>query len=72
MWLLDTLYGHFKKGNSDQLYSSGYLGAVHKLCRLGKGEGCSPKNDLLNKPYLIKKDDKGGGRGSKIPDFETT
>ena len=26
------------------------LQAVHKLCRLG-----SPKDDLLNRPYIIKK-----------------
>jgi hypothetical protein len=28
--------------------------------------------DLLHRPYLKKKDDKGGGRWSKIADFETT
>ena len=33
------------------------VGAVHKLCRLGKdgGEGGSPKDDLLHRPLLIKK-----------------
>ena len=35
------------------------------------GEGGSPKDDLLNRPYLIKKTT-SGGRGSKIADFETT
>ena len=38
---------------------------------LAAGEGGNPNNDLLNRPYLIKKDDKAG-RGSKIADFETT
>ena len=33
--------------------------------------GGSPRDDLLNRTYLIKKDDKEwGGRGSKIADFE--
>ena len=36
---------------------------------LSGGEGCH-KDDLLNRPYLIKKDDKVGG--SKIADLETT
>ena len=27
-----------------------YLGAVHKICRLGRGEGGSPKDDLLIDP----------------------
>ena len=48
-------------------------GTVHKLCRLGKGggragKGCSPKDNLLHRPYLIKKTT----RGSKIADSETT
>ena len=31
-------------------------GAIHKLCRLGRGEdGVGPKDDLLNRPYLINK-----------------
>ena len=42
-----------------------FLGAVHKLCRLGRVEGGSPKNDLLHRPYLIKKTTRG--RGSKLP-----
>ena len=25
-----------------------YLGAVHKICRLGRGEGDSPKDDLVD------------------------
>ena len=37
----------------------------------GGGGGVSPTDDLLNRPYLIKKDNKVG-RGSKISDFETT
>ena len=34
----------------------------------------SPKDDLLHRPYLIKKttDDNKGGRGSKMANFETT
>ena len=33
-----------------------HLGAVHKLCHLGRGvgEGGSPKDDFLNRPYFIK------------------
>ena len=46
------------------------LGAVHKLCRLGRGVGVSPKDDLLHRPYLIKKTTKGGG--AKFADFEMT
>ena len=45
-------------------------GVVHKLYRLNRGEEDSPKDDLLHRPYLIKKT--SGGRGSKIADFETT
>ena len=37
------------------------LGATHKLCCLGKGEGGSPKDDLLQRHYLIKKTTRGGG-----------
>ena len=37
------------------------LGAVHKLCRLGRGKGGSPKDDLVNRPYLIKKTKRGRG-----------
>ena len=49
------------------------LGAAHKLCRLGRGgEGGSPKDNLVNRPYLIKKKRRQGGRGSKIANFETT
>ena len=47
------------------------LRAVYKLCRLGRGEGGSPKDDLLH-TLLHKKDDKGWGGGSKIAAFETT
>ena len=35
------------------------------------GEGGKPKDDLVNRPYLIEKTTRGG-RGSKIVDFETT
>ena len=35
------------------------------------GEGGKAKDDLLSRPYLIKKTTRGG-RGSKIADFETT
>ena len=42
-----------------------YIVAVHKLCCLEGGEGVSPKDDLLHRPYLIKKTTKGGGRGLK-------
>ena len=52
------------------IYCKG-LGAVHKLCLLDRGEEGSPKDDLLYRPYLIKKTTRGG-RGSKIADFETT
>ena len=34
------------------------------------GEGGSPKDDLLNRLYLMKRQQ--GGRGSKIANFETT
>ena len=44
-------------------------GAVHKICRLGRGGVGSPKDDLLHRPYLIKS--RHGGRGSKIANFET-
>ena len=38
------------------------LGAVHKLCRLGRGgEGGSPKDDLLHRPYLMKTTTRGKG-----------
>ena len=47
------------------------LGAVHKLCRLGRERGGSPKDDLLHRPYLMKKTTRVGGEGSKIADFET-
>ena len=39
------------------------LGAVHKLCQLGRGESGSPKDDLLHRPYLMKKT---MGRGQKL------
>ena len=45
-------------------------GVACSLC-LGRGERDSPKDDLLHRPYLIKKTTRGG-RGSKIADFETT
>ena len=38
------------------------LGAVHKICCIGRGEGVSPKDNLLHRSYLIKKTT----RGSKI------
>ena len=38
-----------------------FLEAVHKLCRLGRGDGGSPKDDLLQRPYLIKKTARGEG-----------
>ena len=44
-------------------YSYRYLRAVRKLCRLGRGEGGSPKDDLLHRPYIIKKTT----RGEKLP-----
>ena len=44
------------------------LGAVHKICCIGRGEGVSPKDNLLHRSYLIKKTT----RGPKIADFETT
>ena len=31
-----------------------HLGVIYKLCRLGRGGGGGPKDDLLQKPYLIK------------------
>ena len=34
---------------------------LRKLCRLGSREGGSPKDDLLNRPYLIKKTTRGEG-----------
>jgi hypothetical protein len=34
--------------------------------------GGSPKDDLLHRPYLIKKVTRGVRRGSKIADFEVT
>ena len=46
------------------------LGVVHELCRLGRGGGGSPRDELLLRRYLIKKTT--GGRGSKVADFETT
>ena len=46
------------------------LGVVHKLCRLVRGEGGSPKDDLLHRPYIIKKTTRR--RRSKIADFDTT
>ena len=42
-------------------------GAVHKLCHLGRGEGGSPKDNLVNRPYLIKKTTGRGGGGQKLP-----
>ena len=42
------------------------LGAVHKLCRLGRGEGGSTKEDLLHRPYLIKKISRGDTGGQKF------
>ena len=44
------------------------IGAVHKLCHLGKGGG-SPKDDLLHRHYI--KNTKRVG-GSKVANFETT
>ena len=38
---------------------------------LAGGKGGKPKDDLVNRPYFIEKTT-GGGRGSKIADFETT
>ena len=42
-------------------------GAVHKLCSLGRGEGGSLKDDLLNRPYLIIKKPSWGRGGQKFP-----
>ena len=39
----------------------------HRLCRLGRGEGGSLRDDLLHRLYLIKK--KRRGRESKIANF---
>ena len=48
------------------------VGAVSNyVLPVGRGGGSSPKDDLLKRPYLIKKDDKVR-RGSKIANFETT
>ena len=43
--------------------SINYVGSV--------GEQITPKNNLINRTYLVKKDNKREGRGSKIPDLET-
>ena len=51
----------------DNLYNF-VLRAVHKLCHLGRGEGVSPNDELLNRPYLTKKTTRGEG----IKAFETT
>ena len=39
------------------------LGVIHKLCLLGRGWGWGGKHkdDLLHRPYLIKKDNTNGG-----------
>ena len=29
--------------------------SINYICRLGRGEGDSPKDDLVNRPYLIEK-----------------
>ena len=40
---------------TDVFYGWPLKGAIHKLCRLGRGRGVtSPKDDLLHRPYLIK------------------
>ena len=44
-------------------YKQRFLGAPRKLCRLGRGGGGSPKDDLLNRAYLIKT--RRGEGGSK-------
>ena len=38
------------------------LMAVYKLCRLCRGGGNTPKVDLLNKPYILNKEDDKDGR----------
>ena len=43
-------------------------GVACSLC-LGRGERDSPKDDLLHRPYLIKKK---RGKWSKITDYEKT
>ena len=40
--------------------------ATNKLCCLDRGEGASPKDNLLHWPYLIKKTTRGWG-GQKLP-----
>ena len=45
-----------------------YYGAVHKLCRLGRGEGGKKLPILISK----KTTKWGEGMGSKIADFEAT
>ena len=44
------------------------IGAIHKLSRLGRGRGL-PKDDLLKRPYLIKKTTRGRVEGTyqKLP-----
>jgi hypothetical protein len=54
-------FQEFRSECSGEVYGF-LLGAVDKLCRLGRGEGVAPKvkDDLLHRPYLIK-----GGEGVK-------
>mgnify|MGYP006863770566 CR=1 FL=1 len=42
------------------------LGAVHKLCCLGRGKGGNPKDDLLHTSMMA---ELGGQEGSEIAVF---
>ena len=50
-----TFFGRLSSRNVTCDNCNVTLGAVHKLCHLGRGEGegGSPKDDLLDRPYLI-------------------
>ena len=62
---LPKLFSAKWKRNLGRNLVAALIGAVHKLCRLGRGEGGSPKDDLVHRPYFIKKA-LSGGRGSDI------
>ena len=44
------------------------LRAVHKLCRLGRGEGGGSKDDLLHRPYFKKTKQVEGVKNRRFSD----
>ena len=53
IWMCATSFKRLDKFDLLEYNLRIILGAVHKLCRLGRGEGGSSKDDLLHRPYAL-------------------